>query len=84
MSRISRLLGKLPISVKHSLFVSGDFGNKLYRLPSSVLSVITSNGYMFLISELFLSKSSNGIKTLTLAFGTPKPLFTVTLPTITP
>ena len=41
-------------------------------------------GYMLDITGLSLSSFSNGIKIDTLAFGRPKPLFTLILPTTTP
>ena len=39
---------------------------------------------MDVINSLFSSSSLNGMKTDTLAFGTPNPLFAVILPATTP
>ena len=84
MSCISLLLGKVPIGVKHSFLPLAFLGNKLYSIPSESLSVIVSNGYNPEISGSSKSVSSIGMKIDTLAFGTPTPLLTITLPTTTP
>ena len=80
--RTSPLFGNEPVDV--CPLYDGIFGSKLYRYPSSLISLIDLYGYNSEIIGFNSSVFSNGINTDTLLLGNPNPPLTKTLPVITP
>ena len=80
--RASNLEGRVPVAAWAEYDFS--YGNKLYLYPSSFLSEGDLYGYILEIIGFDSSTVVIGMNIDILAFGNPKPLLAVTLPTITP